>query len=444
MRHTSLNRMLLSGSVAMALICATPAGATIEDDVAAMKQAMAEQSNLIKQQRSMIENQASELQQQRAKLDSIQPQFVRQDETAAPAPQKKSKARKRSKSDLNTQLDKPVPVMPPATAPVQTSRTAGQITPEGDVVRPEINVLPDAGGVLTPRGVAMFEASIDYTNSTRNVFTFNGVQVADVVLVGVVNATSSRRQVVQNSARLRLGLTNRMEMDVRVPYLYRNDALTNTGSGTTDRTVIEGHGLGDIDVGVSYQLNRGRNNWPFFVANARYKHDNADGPFDVPYSSTNVIQRLPAGTGFKSIDASVTAIKLSDPAVFFANLGYVFNLGEDVGRNFGTTRITHVNPGDAVNASLGLGFSINPEASFTLGYKHSHVFSTEQDSLNTGTGVTSKTITDTQEVGAFTTGLSYRISESTSLNFNVEVGATSDAPDVRVGVRVPIRLGKLF
>lgn len=436
LRHRFLLASLLTGA-----LLTIPASASVEDDITAMKQALQEQSDLIKQQRSMLDSQARELKQQRTEMQALTPQYVR----------KEAKAKRKAKD--KTPVDA-APVIVQSTVPPQQmqrntwadSNQAGQPAPAQENARPEINALPDVGGVLTPKGVVMFENSTDYTNTTRNVFTFNGVQVAEVVLVGVVNAQSSRRQVVQNSARLRLGLTNRAEMDVRAPYVYRTDSLSNTNSttGVTTRTIIDGHGLGDIDVGMSYQLNRGQNNWPFFVANVRYKHDNADGPFDVAYDSANVIQELPPGTGFKSVDASVTAIKLSDPAVFFANIGYVLNIAEDIGRNFGTTRITEVDPGDAVNASVGMGFSINPDTSFTLGYKHSHVFSTLQKSQNLGTGAFTDTRTDTAEVGAFTTGLSYRISDSTSLNLNVEVGATSDAPDVRVGFRIPIKLGKIF
>jgi hypothetical protein len=310
--------------------------------------------------------------------------------------------------------------------------------------RPEINVLPDAGGVLTPKGVLMYENSAEYTNTTSNLFSFNGVQLAQAVLVGAISASSARRQVIQDSSRFRMGLTNRLEADVRVPYIYRNDATTTTSSGSSSKAAIEGHGLGDIDMGLAYQLNRGLGGWPFFVGNLRYKSTTGDGPYDVPFDANNISTRLPLGTGFNSVEGSLTAIKVTDPAVLFGNLGYVQSIGEDINKNFNDTHIGKVSPGPVVNASGGLGFSINQDSSFTLGYKHSYVFPTYQQAYKISDGSNQESRSDTLQVGAFLFGASYRVNPKVNLNFTAEIGATRDAPDVHVGLRVPIEVGKLY
>jgi uncharacterized coiled-coil protein SlyX len=311
--------------------------------------------------------------------------------------------------------------------------------------RPEISVLPDAGGVLTPKGVLMYENSTDYTNTTTNIFTFDGVQVSQVVLIGNVNASSARRHVLSNSSRFRMGLTNRLEADVRVPYVYRNDATSTTqvGGGTSKET-IEGHGIGDIDMGLAYQINEGRKGWPYFVGNLRYKTNTGEGPYDVPYDANNVATRLPTGTGFNSVEGSVTMIKVTDPAVLFGNVGYVYSMGKDFDKTFNTTNIRKVDPGSVVNASGGLGFSVNQDMSFTLGYKHSFVLPTDQTAINTDTGETVKTMGDTFSVGALIVGASYRLSPTVNLNFTTEVGATRDAPDVRLGLRIPVQVYKFY
>jgi hypothetical protein len=335
-----------------------------------------------------------------------------------------------------------------ATAPAKQDVSASTpiAAPVKEVKRPEVPVLPDVGGVLTPKGVLMYENSLEYVNTTNNVFTFSGVQVAEVVFIGVTNATTAKRQVLQDSHRLRLGLTNRLEADIRVPYVYRKDTTTetNTTAHTTERNSIEGHGLGDIDGGLSYQINAGRDGWPFLIANARYKANNADGPFDVAYNVDSVATELPTGTGYHSVEGSMTAIKVSDPAVLFSNIGYVANLNRTINRTINDTRVLEVSPGDAVNMSAGMGFSINPETSFTLGYKHSYVFESAQSNQKVSTGELSESRSDSASVGALLVGASYKFTPSTSLNLNVEVGATREAPDVRVGLRIPIRLGSIF
>jgi len=303
--------------------------------------------------------------------------------------------------------------------------------------------LANQGGVLSPPGTLSFENTVEYTNTTRNLFAFNGVELAQVVLVGGITASSARHQIVQETGRLRLGITNRLEADVHVPFVYRNDSLTNsvTTSGTTT-TSISGADLGDIDIGLAYQLNDGTEGWPFLIGNLRYKANNADGPFDVPYDSNNIATRLPTGTGFQTVEGSVTAIKVSDPAVLFANLGYVYDVPRDIDRDFNGVTIGHVNPGDAINAMAGMGFAINQQTSFSLGYKHSYVFPTYQKMTQSGS--TETTSSGTSQVGALALGLSYAFTPETSVNFNVEAGLTNDAPDVHLIVRVPIKLGNIF
>jgi len=153
---------------------------------------------------------------------------------------------------------------------------------------------------------------------------------------------------------------------------------------------------------------------------------------------------MPTGTGFQTIEASVTAIKVSDPAVLFANLGIVYDVPRDINRNFGQTRITSVNPAHAVNALVGVGFAINQDTSFTLGYKHSYVFPTAQHSIGLTTGNPFVNNSDSAQVGALVLGMTYALSPKTSINLNVEAGVTNDAPDIHLILRVPIQLGKFW
>jgi hypothetical protein len=323
----------------------------------------------------------------------------------------------------------------PATAPAMVEQE-----------RPQVQALADEGGVLSPKGMLTYENTFEYTNTTRNLFSFNGVELAQVVLVGAVNANSARHEVVEDTSRFRLGLTNRLEADVRVPYVYRNDAITNTtaSTGATTQTTEQGYDIGDIDAGLAYQMSKGENGMPFFIGNLRYKANNADGPYDVPYDSNGNATRLPVGTGFQTFEASVTAIKVSDPAVLFGNLGYVYDMSRNINRDINTTYVGRVDPGDAINALIGMAFAINQDTSFSLGYKHSYVFSTIQHSQDIATGTPTTSSSGSQQVGAVTLGLSYAVTPTTPINFNVEMGVTNDAPDVHLLIRVPFQIGKIF
>jgi uncharacterized coiled-coil protein SlyX len=409
-------------------------------DIQQLQESLARQEALIETQQKVLDEQQKKLAEQekeikehRAKLATLA-QATPAAATPAPTAAK-------------------VVAQTPALAPEAASAPAAPITspPKEEEARPQVNVLPDYGGILTPKGVLMYENSLEYTNTTTNVFAFDGVQIAQVLFVGTPTAATAERQIVQDTSRFRLGITNRLEADVRVPYVYRNDATTYTPfGGTATSTTLNGNDIGDVDAGLSYQINKGQNGWPFLIGNLRYKSDTGTGPYDVKYDSNNIATSLPTGTGFNSVDGSMTIIKVTDPAVLFANFGYVYSIGGSIDKNFNTIRVLDVKPGGVVNASTGMGFSINQDTSFTLGYKHSFVMPTFQTSetFDPSTGVISgpvtKTHSNTENVGVLLVGLSYRLSPFTSINFNTEVGATRDAPDLHIGLRVPIELGHIF
>ncbi len=229
---------------------------------------------------------------------------------------------------------------------------------------------------------------------------------------------------------MRYGITNRIEVDATVPFLFRTDQTKTRPFGAPSSaetlTEVDGSGFGDIEVGAHYQINKGAGGWPYFVANLRFKSTTGEGPFDIPIDPVTGFQKkLPTGSGFYAWQPSITAIFPSDPVVFFGNLGYVYNVEDDVpGR--GT-----VDPGDSITASLGMGLSLNDKASFSLSYGHATVLETMQNNATLpGSSVL--------QVGTLTLGASYRFSERYSLNFSADAGVTEDAPDVALMFRVPI------
>ncbi len=414
------------------------AQADLQSALQKLEKRINDQEKIISKQQQLLNAQEKEIKKQKSQLDVLsEAEKKRTASTAAPAsPQVKALPQTEAPKPAEPQVVQKAETPPPLSLRKMPS--------ESESMRPQVEALADRGGVLSPKGRLSFENTIEYTNTTRNVFAFNGVALAQVVLVGGITANTARRQIVQETGRLRLGVTDRLEVDVHAPFVYRNDAVTNTvtTSGATETTTIEGANIGDIDAGLAYQINDGKAGWPYFIGNLRYKANNADGPFDVPYDSNNIAKRLPTGTGFQTAEASLTMIKVTDPAVLFSNIGYVYDIPRDINRDFNGAYIGHVKPGDAINALAGLGFAINPDASFSLGYKHSYVFPTYQD-ITSG-GRTVRTSSGSSQVGSLILGTSYSISPRTSINFNVEAGVTNDAPDVHLVLRVPVLLGKLY
>ena len=405
----------------------SPARADVQSDITRLEKRVDEQGKIIEEQQRLLKVQSEEIKGQKNQLTSLS----------------KSEAKNKSAKATRTKEGAAESADVPREATSGVTRTTAPYDYEENS-RPQVYAIANEGGVLSPAGALTFENTIEYTNTTRNLFAFNGVELAQVVLVGGITATSARHQIVQETGRLRLGITDRLEADVHAPFVYRYDNITNTitSSGATQTSSLDGANLGDIDAGLAYQINNGKHGWPFLIGNLRYKANNADGPFDVAYDANNVAKHLPTGTGFQTVEASVTAIRVSDPAVLFGNVGYVYNVPRTIDKDFNGVTIGYVNPGDAINALIGMGFSINQDTSFSLGYKHSYVFSTYQKM--TQGGATTNQGSGTSQVGALTFGLSHSFTPSTTVSFNVEAGLTNDAPDVHLIFRVPFHLGNLF
>ncbi len=308
---------------------------------------------------------------------------------------------------------------------------------------PEIQSIPDIGGVLTPKGRLVIEPEFQYSHASVNRLTFRGVEILSTLQIGVLAAEDIDRDTYTAAVTGRLGVTDRLELELRVPYLYRDDTANFSVSEVEEPFDIDrsqsGDGLGDIEVAAHYQINSGRDGGPFFVGNLRYKSTTGEGPFDVDRDSNGIEEELATGSGFHSIEPSLTMLLPSAPAVYFANLGYLFNLEDDVDETIGGTRVKEVDPGDAVRMSLGMAYSINPRSSFTLGYKNDFIQETDTTFVNeTGNTVTQSS--RTLNVGSMLLGWSYQMSSDSVFNLGLEFGVTEDAPDTTLTLRTPIGL----
>jgi hypothetical protein len=398
------------------------------DDIEQLKQ-------LIDQQREQIEQQERSLATQRQRLRALEsyvstsnrPRVQRallQTGPAEPGPNAPEPRRKEYKLTAENG-DGPV----------------GEAPPERERA-PVAAAIAERTGILTGAGTLIFEPFFSYSHSDVRRFSVLGVEFLDSVLIGRIEATEADRDTFIAGGTLRLGITDRLETEVRIPYVRREDDITSqiqtTVPATEDTRGISGRDLGDIGFGGHYQLNRGQGGWPFFVGNVRVKSDTGTGPFDVPRDSAGIETEAATGSGFWGVEPSLTVIYPTDPAVFYGNLGYLINLDRDVNETVGGAFIGNVDPGDALQASFGMGFSLNENASFSLGYRHSFVGNTTSEI----DGV--KVDSDELQIGSLQFGMAHKIDDNIKFNINLSAGLTEDAPDVGLGIRLPITIGGLY
>lgn len=424
-------RSLLLASTLIAGVTFVSTGAFAQDDVAQMleelRRKVDEQDQLLRRQSAEIEQQRREIDEQRRQLQLLVRERA-EPGAAQPAPARPAQQPARQAPAAAAQAEAPADA---ATRPQPETR------PEQD-----ITIIADVGGILTPKGRLTVEPTFTASHTSSNRFFFQGVEIVDAVLIGAIEATESRRNYLSAQLGLRLGITDRMEISGRVPFVYRDDRVESTIISQQNQVVepsflqnLDGHDLGDIEFGVQYQLNDGQGNWPFFVANVRAKSTTGTGPFEVKRDANGFEQELATGSGFWSVEPSLTVIHQTDPGVLFANVGYIWNIARDINRRVGNAHVGRVNPGDTITGSFGIGFALNETFSMSMGYQHNYIFGTKSV-IN---GFTTQN--EDFQVGSLLFGLSLATGRASGINANVAIGVTDDSPDIEFSLRMPFSFG---
>lgn len=409
---------------------------------------------------------------QTARLDGLRELLAAQERNVAEL-QRALDAERLGMARARGTQDAAVPAAPteavadPWTQPVaQTASTDGvQSAPEQPVGRapeqslrpPEVAQIFDQPGVLTPQGTFVLEPSLQFGYSSSNRVALVGYTVIPAILIGLIDV----RQVKTSTGTLtltgRYGLSNRFELEARVPYVYSNSDTVSreifTGSAIDSVFNSDGKGLGDVELTGRYQLNRGGPDKPFYVGWLRYKSRTGTDPFEVVTdcvtrcvanaTGTGLPLELPTGSGFASLQPGLTWLYPSDPVVFFGSFSYLHNFKrEDVSRTVltgasaplpetTTEPIGDIEAGDIWGFNVGMGLALNEKAAISIGYDASFVGKTQQ---NGGDAPGAVRVT----LGTLLLGASYRFDERYTLNVALGVGVTRDTPDMTLTARVPI------
>lgn len=338
-----------------------------------------------------------------------------------------------------------LPWVIPQTAWAQEARPqeVGERPPQEEA-QPDVAAVFQERGLLTPKGGWVVEPSLQYVHSSSTTVAVDGFTILPAIAIGLIDISEVQRDTLTAALSFRYGLSDRMEVGIRIPYVWRDESLRRrevlVGADAGGLSESDGDGLGDVELALHYQFNRAVTGKPFFIGNLRVKAPTGSSPFDVdrvPAVNSDgeeipglfILQEQPTGSGFWAIQPSLTMTYPTDPAVIYGNISYLWNIERDVDDDIG-----RINPGDALGISLGTGIALNNQTSISLGYDHSMVFKTKYER-----GAPLDPSFDRIQVGTFLWGLSHRFSPRTSMNLSVGIGATSAAPDTQVTLRIPMR-----
>lgn len=301
------------------------------------------------------------------------------------------------------------------------------------VVNSVANAL-ETQGVMTPKGKFELEPTFSYSQNTSNRISILGFTQLPALLVGIIEAEDADLTTFTWALAARYGLTNRIELELRAPWVYRHDSITKrTQDSPNNPTKLNssGGGLGDIEAAIRYQFNL--ESAPYWIGGLRVKSDTGKSPFDQQLDRNNIFKDPPTGSGSWSFEPNLTMIYPLDPAVLFATGGYTWNMEADADVDLTPNDTTNgrdkIDLGDSFFLGMGMGFAVNDRLSFSLGINHRTVFESSVNGRRSG---------EVLQLDSLTTGFSLVLSERTSVNMSLQAGLTEDAPDVQLNFGMPI------
>jgi len=340
-------------------------------------------------------------------------------------------------------------------APALQARAMDDAGPGPDTVPgsgsrpPKVAPLFEQPGVLTPHGTYVLEPTLQYAYSSSDRIGIAGYALIATLFTPRVDVREARRNSTTASLTARYGVTNRFEVEVRVPYVYRSDAMASreiVNGAAADRVFdASGKTIGDAELAARYQLNEGGLNRPYFVAGLRFKSRTGRDPFEVTTdcvtrctgpgaAGTGLQLDLPTGSGFYALEPNLAWFMPSTPVTFFGTFSYMHNFK----RNNLSRKIVNgeseflgdITPPDSFGFNVGVGFALNDKVTVSVGYDHISITRARQNDQTLPGSLRT-------QLGTLMAGFSYRLDPHRTVNVSVGAGLTPDAPDIGLMVRIP-------
>lgn len=224
------------------------------------------------------------------------------------------------------------------------------------------------------------------------------------------------------------GIWDNLTFNTRLPVVFKFD---------TEKDVSQAS-LGDVSFSLRYQpfpVQAGAANTTLF---ATLSTATGDSPFDIDTRT-----QVSSGKGFYSLGGGVSMSKVIDPVVLFGSLGFTHSFNATgLNQRRGQRNLRRVEPGDSVNFSFGMAYSLSYEVSLSASYQQSYnlettfIFDDERDENGDLVGASARSSDSTSSVVNMSLGL--RTAANRVVNFSFGFGLTEDSPDVLIGFNIPI------
>ena len=288
---------------------------------------------------------------------------------------------------------------------------------------------------------------LSYQHYNRKDLALRGFLALDAIFLGEINLDRVRSDQWTADLVTRYTLNDRWQLELAVPYMYRNTNYQSTGKENSSRefeeqTVSDG-GLGDLSLAIYYRVLAENEDWPDLVWNLRAKAPTGKDPYGIEIITSEsgnlmVPKDLATGNGLWQLSTGFSLVKTMDPAILFANLNYGHSLKQDFddvsyqpGDQPGSIQL-----GDWYEYGLGVAFALNER--FSLSFNINQRITLESSQGAEGFDMEKVTGSDAN-AASFGMGSTWAITDKLSMAVNWSAGLTTDAPDYSIGLRFPYR-----
>ncbi|WP_461606269.1 transporter [Aeromonas rivipollensis] len=288
---------------------------------------------------------------------------------------------------------------------------------------------------------------LSYQHYNRKDLALRGFLALDAIFLGEINLDRVRSDQWTADLVTRYTLNDRWQLELAVPYMYRNTNYQSTGKENSSRefeeqTVSDG-GLGDLSLAIYYRVLAEDEDWPDLVWNLRAKAPTGKDPYGIEIMTSEsgnlmVPKDLATGNGLWQLSTGFSLVKTMDPAILFANLNYGHSLKQDFddvsyqpGDQPGSIQL-----GDWYEYGLGVAFALNER--FSLSFNINQRITLESSQGAEGFDMEKVTGSDAN-AASFGMGSTWAITDKLSMAVNWSAGLTTDAPDYNIGLRFPYR-----
>ena len=366
-------------------------------------------------------------------------------QAAAPAPQP-------PQSPVQAQAEPAAAAPPPAEGYAGTAEEARRAQEQERESRSVADVKQQNQALFDRRLV--LENSVAYTRYDRKQLTLNGFLALDAIFLGNIAIENVESDTLNYNFAARWGLNPRLTLNLDVPYLARRTLYQKGGAGGAAASIAQertsGHGIGDVSLSANYKLFSERGIWPDTVLNLGITAPTGREPYGINWRILErddddfirfaVPEEQPTGNGLWAATVGLSAVKTTDPAILFGNIGYTRTMAgsfDDLDNNPETVNPGQVRMGDAYFFGAGVAFAFNERTSLSISF--SDRLAARARTRYDG-DVWRKVIGSDANAAMFNLGVTHALNPNTTLVGILGIGLTPDAPDFSLTFKLPYML----